>query len=149
MTGFPILHVDQIILFVLVMARLSGVFIVSPLLSNRSVPNRIKLLIVLSISFLLVPVVAHTKGLVARNHIELLAFIFEELTLGLVIGFVASLVFAAIQAAGEILGMQAGYGIATIFDPSTEVDTGVLTTLYIVLGALLFLYLDGHHLILS
>lgn len=140
--------VQQITTFMLIFTRIGGVFLVSPLLSNRSVPNRVKVPLILMMSFLLFPFLVATKSVQFTNHIALLAAILEELTIGVVIGFSASLVFSSVLAAGELFGMQIGYSIATILDPSQEANAGVLTTLYIVLGALLFLYLEGHHVLL-
>jgi flagellar biosynthetic protein FliR len=149
MTLQQIISVNQIVMFILVLTRLTGVFLISPLLSNRSVPERVKIPLIVMISIILMPVVAKSKPITLTNHIQLLIFIFEELTIGLIIGFVASLTFSAIQIAGEIFGSNIGYSIATILDPSTESDIGVLSTLYMVLGALFFLYLNGHHMILA
>ncbi|MDB5038160.1 MAG: flagellar biosynthetic protein FliR [Bacteriovoracaceae bacterium] len=141
--------ISQIGAFILILTRISGVFIAAPLLGNRSVPDRVKLPLVIMLSFLLYPAVTHGKALVVSSHIQLLTYIFEELTIGLTIGFVASFLFSAVQIAGEIFGMQIGYSIATILDPTNQADEGVLTTLYTALAALFFLYLNGHHLILG
>lgn len=140
---------NQIVTFVLVLSRVSGIFMMSPLLSNRSVPDRVKIPLIVIMSLLLIPAIHSYKMVSVSNHIQLLVYIFEELTIGLILGFVASLIFSTIQIAGEIFGMNIGYSIATILDPSTESDIGVLSTLYMVMGALFFLYLDGHHVILS
>ncbi len=148
MKGFDLVGIREVVGFFLIATRLSGVFLLSPLLSNRSVPNQLKIPLVLMLSLILMPAVPQTR-LEVTNHIQLLIYLFEEFTIGLTLGFVASFIFSTVTVAGEIFGMQIGYGIATILDPTTEQDTGVLTTLYIVLAALFFLYLDGHHIILS
>lgn len=140
---------SHVITFVLILTRVSGVFMASPLLSNRSVPDRVKIPLIVMLTFLLVPVAGSVKSISVTNHIQLVVYLIEELTIGFILGFVASMIFSTIQVAGEIFGMNIGYAIATILDPSTESDIGVLSTLYMVMGALFFLYLDGHHMILA
>ncbi len=153
MTGITKMYewisVSQIVLMVLIVARMSGLFLISPLLSNKAVPNRVKIPIVVILSFLILPSIASAQKITAQNHIQLLVYIFQEVAIGLAIGYVAALIFAVIQTAGDFYSIQAGYSMATIFDPNNEVDTGVITSLYTILGALIFLYLDGHHVMFS
>lgn len=133
-----------------VIARISGVFISAPLFSNRAVPARVKIAFVIVLSLILLPIVPqHQLHLDFKSDLAIISILLVEVTIGLVLGFVAYLVFAAVQTAGELIGMQLGLGIATIFDPANEGSAGIVTSLYVILGALMFLALDGHHLIVA
>ncbi len=147
MSLLPGLTIESIVMYLLVAFRVAGIFMFSPLLSNRSVPDRVKIFFVMALAFLMMPIIEQ-PAIDVTNHIQLLIYIFQEATIGFTIGVAASFVFACINIAGEIMGMQMGFAMATIFDPANQTNSGVLTSFYIILGALFFLYLDGHHLIL-
>lgn len=140
---------DKIVIYLLIVARMSGLFMVSPLLSNPSVPARVKLFLVIMMGFLIYPVAAPAKSFVVANTVVLAVYVLMEIGVGYALGFVSSIVFGVIQTAGDFFSQQLGYAIATIFDPNNQTDSGVITSLYTILGALIFLYLDGHHVILS
>ena len=50
--------------------------------------------------------------------------------------------------AGQILGVQMGYSLATLFDPQTNADTPVLAEFHRLATLLIFLQLDVHHWLL-
>jgi flagellar biosynthetic protein FliR len=50
--------------------------------------------------------------------------------------------------AGQILGLQMGYSLASLFDPQTQADTPVLATLHQLAALLIFLQLNVHHWLL-
>ncbi len=149
MTGIPTLDVTSIVKFFFILFRVGGVFMVSPLLSNRSVPTRIKLCIAIFISLLMMPLTAPYPSSSAGSLWAMLSIVIQELSIGFIIGFAASIVFAAIQFAGEIFGLQMGYSMSSILDPANLDQASVITSFYIILGGLFFLYVDGHHTILS
>ena len=142
-------NVNQVTAFLLIAIRLSGVFMISPLFSNRAVPARIKIALIVMLSISMLPIVARVKMIQPNSSIQLIVWAIQEVSIGVIIGFVASILFAAVTTAGDLIGMQIGYSMAQIFDPANETDSGVITSFYVILAGLLFLYLDGHHLILS
>lgn len=149
MTGIPTIDTASIVKFFFIVFRVGGVFFASPLLSNRSVPSRIKLCVVLFLSFLLMPTVPSYPSSSIQSLWSMLIIVFEEMTIGFIIGFAASIVFTAIQFAGEIFGLQMGFSMSSILDPASLGQASIITSFYIILGGLFFLYVDGHHAILS
>jgi flagellar biosynthetic protein FliR len=74
--------------------------------------------------------------------------VLAELLLGLLIGFLAQLFFVTVQFAGQIVGLQMGFGMASVFDPQSGGQLSVVAQFYLLLGVLIFLLLDGHHWLL-
>jgi flagellar biosynthetic protein FliR len=72
----------------------------------------------------------------------------QQLIIGLAIGFSMSLIFAAIDVAGQLIGMSMGLGFASFFDPSQGQSTAVNRFLGL-LAMLIFLSLDGHLMIVT
>jgi flagellar biosynthetic protein FliR len=48
----------------------------------------------------------------------------------------------------ELAGLQMGYGIATVFDPTSGRQISLIGQLYAVVALLIFFAVDGHHLLL-
>jgi flagellar biosynthetic protein FliR len=64
-------------------------------------------------------------------------------------GFVMRVIFAAVEAAGEIIGLQMGLGFASFFDPQSAGQTLVLARFFNMLAVLLFLAVNAHLLLLG
>lgn len=145
-----ILNPQLITSFFLVLARISGLFIIAPLLSNQAVPARVRIALIIMLSLVIVPMAPKAAALLnLKSDLSLISNIIVELTIGLILGFVCYLVFACVQMAGELMGIQLGLAIATIFDPANEGSAGIITSFYVILGSLLFLAMDGHHLMVA
>ena len=69
---------------------------------------------------------------------------FAEALVGLLIGLAVQFVFEAAQFAGQVMGMQVGFGLVNILDPSTQVDTPVLAVFSQTIAMLIFLQLGVH-----
>ncbi len=141
-------HVE---LFVMVLCRTTGVFLVAPALSSDVVPTLVKVLLVAAISFCLLPVVIAEGSAAAAtaSWVTLGLTAIQELLVGLVLGFFALLAFTGVQMAGELVSEQMGLTMSQEADPMTEVETSVVGQLATVLGLLLFLAVDGHHWLLA
>jgi flagellar biosynthetic protein FliR len=68
-----------------------------------------------------------------------------ELSVGLAIGFVARMAILAFEMAGQIVAIQMGFGIASVFDPMQGHQANILGRWMWILGMVLFLGLNGHH----
>jgi len=141
--------IDSVLRFLLILFRVAGMFMVAPMLGNKSVPSQVQVIFSVMLAIVLLPFVPFHNPLAIRSNLYLIQLIIQEVTIGVVIGFAAALIFSAVQVAGEIFGMKIGFSIAKIIDPSNQGSSGILTSLYTLFGGLLFLYLNGHHVIIS
>lgn len=149
MSLWDFIRPEHIVELLLVMVRVGGVFMLAPLFSNVAVPRQVKVVVVIMISLLLAPIVHGPLIKSNVNEVGLIVMVLTEMTIGLVIGFACNIIFLTVQAAGEFFGAQVGFNIATIIDPANEGSSGALASLYTMMGALIFLYLNGHHVILA
>jgi flagellar biosynthetic protein FliR len=69
-----------------------------------------------------------------------------EVIIGAAIGFAARIVFAAVQMAGEIIGIQMGVSIANIIDPITSTQVSIVAEFLYLIALLIFLVVDAHHI---
>lgn len=148
--GFEeLFNIHVVISFLLILFRILGVFLAAPLLGNRSVPAMIKIGISIILSLLILPFAKTESDLLVSSSLYLIQCIIVEASIGVMIGFAAAILFSAIQSAGEFVGLKIGYSIATVIDPSNSGSSGIIGSLFVLLGGLIFLYLNGHHIILK
>jgi len=103
----------------------------------------------LMLAFVLMPLIMTGGGLTLSSTLWVLASrIFREVVVGLLIGYTANLIFAVVQVAGELQDTQAGYGFAGVVDPNVSQQSAILGQFQMVLMWLIFLTLNGHHLLL-
>jgi flagellar biosynthetic protein FliR len=72
----------------------------------------------------------------------------REIAIGVALGFAVRVVFAAVELAGQFLGMQMGLSFAALFDPINGAQTPVLSQLLSITAVLLLFAFNGHHLII-
>jgi flagellar biosynthetic protein FliR len=72
----------------------------------------------------------------------------NELFIGIIIGLLLNFIFDAAQFAGQVLGMQMGFSLATMIDPQSQADSPVLSIFYQTMVLLIFFALDVHHWVL-
>lgn len=69
----------------------------------------------------------------------------REALIGLFLGFLLHLVVLAVRVAGELIGQEMGLQIASQVDPSSGIQTPLVTSIYENFFILAFLALNGHH----
>lgn len=146
----PLLNwqMEQLESLVLIFTRITGIFLAAPVLSSARIPPQVKVGLSLLVALVLCPVVGAPAAL-ATETITFVLLVLKEAIVGLTFGFVANLVFASVQMAGEIADMQAGYAFAGMIDPTTGQHTSIIGQFQIMMAWLVFLAVDGHHILLS
>ncbi len=136
----------MIVLFTLVLVRLFGLLLGAPIFMRRGVPLRVRMLIAALISPVLMPA-AMPEELPADGFAVTVAMA-GELAVGFAIGLLSRLVFTSFQIAGTMMGYQMGLAMANVIDPDSNRQTGVLGSLHVTMISLIFLLLDGHHMLI-
>ncbi|MDE3077979.1 MAG: flagellar biosynthetic protein FliR [Chloroflexota bacterium] len=134
--------------FFLVLVRVGAMIMTAPLIQGRAIPVMLKVGLALLISFLLLPINQGHFVNVPFEWVPLSLLVVKEMGVGVLVGFVANLVFAGAQFAGQVVGMQAGFNLANVIDPLFGQSLPILDQLYTILAGLLFLAIDGHHMLI-
>lgn len=134
--------------FFLVVMRVGSILFFMPIWDSRTVPVQVKVFSILVISLALTPVVANTLPPFPQTWLALLFLVLRELLLGLSLGLVVRFVFSGAQMAGTLLGVQMGFGMVTLIDPQTADPSSLIADVFTMTATILFLALDGHHLLL-
>ncbi|MEM9063912.1 MAG: flagellar biosynthetic protein FliR [Planctomycetota bacterium] len=136
--------VDQAAPFFLVVVRLSGIFIVSPLLGSSSILPRSKALLAVGMAAAIYPSLPeHTRFPLDVSLFGLLPLIVLELLIGYVIGTVAALPALGAQMGGQVIGYEMGLSLAQSFNPELETNADVIGQLFFFAGTTLFVISGG------
>jgi flagellar biosynthesis protein FliR len=141
--------IDQAILallmpFTLVLTRLTGLFLFTPVLVARGAPRRFRALVALTLALAVTPL---ALGRVDPGHAwsiyDLPRAIVLELSIGAIIGLVAAIPIAAMDMAGTIMGHQMGFGLARVYSPEFGTETESIGQLLMLLATAIYLSLGG------
>lgn len=144
-----LLLVSKFQTFLLILARVLGIFVGTPFFSNRNIPSQVKGGLALFISFVLFPGLADNLGVKIPQEMALYAFLVsQELLIGLVIGFACNIMFTVFLLSGQFYSLQMGLGIINVMDPLSQLQLPIIGQLLSLYGLLIFLLVGGHHLVI-
>lgn len=132
-----------LISFIWPLTRILGLIMVVPVFGHRSVPARVKVGLGVFITLVIAPALPPMPDVGLSSWHGLFVLI-QQFLIGVAIGFVMRIAFAAADAAGEIIGMQMGLGFAAFFDPQSAGNTLVLGRFFNMLAVLVFLAVNAH-----
>ncbi|MBY0519132.1 MAG: flagellar biosynthetic protein FliR [Sphingomonas sp.] len=143
MLGFGLSIEPQLWLLLFVMIRVGATFIAAPVFGAISVPLPARIALSAAIAVLVLgahPVTAPPQIFALATFLAVAA----EALVGLAIGFVLQIAFAAPLIAGEMIGNSMGIGFASAIDPQNGRSSTALGQFMMTLLTLLFLSVNGH-----
>lgn len=136
----------NIVGFIMVVTRLSGMIASAPLFSTYPIPPQVKAWLVALVAFIIYPMVsANSSFVVPTSMPEMTLFLLKEFGVGFLIGFLANFMFAGIQLAGQMLSQQIGLQMGSMLDPATQASVPIISELYLMLTTMIFLALGAHN----
>lgn len=138
------LSASTLIGFLLVLARMTGAFLFTPMPGRSAGPSMPRILFALACTFALFPQWPKIDAAEATLG-QMVMWLISELALGVSIGLMVSFIAEAFTFGAQVLGLQAGYAYASLVDPTNGADSETLPILAQLLAGLLFFAagLDG------
>lgn len=142
---------QAILLAMLVTARMVPVVHLVPYLGGQTLPEPVKMGISLALALLIYPAVWQTGAAaeIPAGALHIGALVLKELTIGLMIGFIAALAFEAMRMAGQLIDVSSGLNMATAMVPQLKAQASVSGDLLYQLGVVVFLLIGGHRFFLA
>lgn len=134
--------------FLLIFSRVVSVLWLLPVFSSRAVSVPFKAGVSLLIAYLLFDSIGVDRSF-SNDPYLLSLFVMKEVLIGLAIGFSVRILFIAVNIAGEIISIQAGFSFARFMDPLSMTQTTVIEHLKSLLAMMLFLAMDAHHILVK
>jgi flagellar biosynthetic protein FliR len=134
----------------LILARTVPLVVLSPIFGGRTLPGQHKIGLAMILVLVLYPCVSPiVRGNLPTQGIAYWGLVLKELGIGAMLGFLSSLVFMAIESAGNLIDVQRGTQQASVLVPQLDVQGPVFANLHIQLATVLFFSLNLHHLYLK
>lgn len=140
---------SQFHILLLILLRVSAVLIAAPIFGHRSFLSRGKIGLAFMVTLIVFPIVAERGFEVPEGIFTYVFMMISEVIMGLILGFIVLLVFVGIQFAGQLAGLQMGFGIVNVIDPQSSNQISILGQFLNILAILILLSLNGHHVILN
>lgn len=143
----------------LVLFRLSGIFFFAPIFGSSAVLTNIKVFLALGLSFCIYPILL-TPGSASESLVlpiiesgiglwNMVGVIATELLIGIIIGYGVSLPLIGVQIGGRVVDQQMGLGLAGVFNPEFNEQTGIVSQFFFMLTLAVFVILGGHRVMLA
>jgi flagellar biosynthesis protein FliR len=151
MMNFSQLNEIQILMFALILLRMTGFVTSAAVLSSQNISTILKISLSIVLTLIVFKSVATNQALVRlhENEANLLLLAGREVLIGIALGFVTRLFFFSISMAGEMVSLSLGLSQAQIFNPMMGAVGNVIEQFYMVIATLLYLVLDGHHILID
>lgn len=134
--------------FLLVLARVSPLFLLAPLFSSGIIPRRVKGIIAVALALGLAPV-ALDGITIPTDPLPMVELLVKELLIGTAFAFGLAALLAGFQAVGTLLDIQIGFAFGALLDPMTGTQGAILAQLYAFVGVAILVAIGGDQLIIQ
>jgi flagellar biosynthesis protein FliR len=128
--------------------RVLALFGTMPVMGQRLVPVRTRVALAFLVAFCAQATLPAMPVIALDTPLAFLTVV-QQLVIGISLGFAVRIVFAAIEFAGEIVGLQMGLNFAGFFDPATGGQTTAMSRFFGISVSWLFIVINGHLLLIA
>jgi flagellar biosynthetic protein FliR len=140
---------SRLVVFVLVLTRISGLLMTAPFLSNRSAPLRVRAMLAVVLALFITPLQAQGAVPDPGTLINLVTLMIGEAIVGLSLGLGMLILFSGVQLTGYTLGQMSGAQLADAFDPTYDQSVPVHSQLLDLVTLAVFVTIGGHRELLD
>ncbi len=130
-------------LFLLIFTRIFAMIAIAPVLSSSAIPGIAKSALALFAAFLVFPWVAEAGYPIPQTGLSYGMLLIGEALIGLILGFMLTVVFAVFLVAGQFFSFQMGFGASQVYDPLAQVQIPLMGQFLNLVAMLIFLINDG------
>jgi len=143
------LNFDLLILFTLILTRVSGLVMTAPIYGSSDVPIQARALLAFSLAVLVTPTQFGTLIEPPGTLPNYLTFIGSELLVGVALGLGVLVLFSGVQVAGQLIGRVSGTALSDVYDPAFGEEVPQFARLLFLLAMAVFVTLGGHRIVMA
>lgn len=143
------LDTTYFIAFILVILRVTAFFAALSVLFPDGFPNSVKVAFSVIIAFFIMASVNYSSLNGVNNTFVFAEMCICEVITGLVFGYLTNLAFMCGKIAGQLIDIQVGFSMLTLFDPTTKTSATLSEKLLSMLSVIIFLIINGHHILIK
>ncbi len=138
--------VQRFYTFLWPMLRISALLMSAPIFSLRSLNVRMRILLAVAVTWMVYPV--FTWPVIDPVSPAGIVEVFNQLSIGLIMGLTLQIITAAILLAGQSVSTAVGLSMANLMDPNLG-NVPVLAQFLLILSTLIFVGMGGHAMLLG
>lgn len=142
-------YLNQFLIFVLVLTRMSGLVMLVPVFGARGAPVQVRGFLAIGLSLIIAPVYAATPLADPGNVLNMAVMVAREATIGFSLGLAILILFSGIQLSGQVMSQLSGMSLAEVFDPAFESSVSVFTQILDWVALSIFVCIGGHRHVLA
>jgi flagellar biosynthetic protein FliR/FlhB len=133
----------------LVFLRVITFFVALSVLFPQGLPNSIKVFFSLILAFFIMSTINYSNLNINNNILIYAEYCACEIVTGLILGYLTNLAFLCSEVAGNLLDLQIGLSMMTMFDPATQSNSSLIQRLLNFLTIIIFLIINGHLILIK
>jgi flagellar biosynthetic protein FliR len=141
----PLETLEQLQRFFWVFIRVGALVFMLPFFGANGIPSLWKAGFSFLLAIIIVPLVPMPQTF-PEGDLELLLGVCSEILISFLLAILAKLFLTSVQLAGQFLGFQMGFNVASVMDPQTGGQSTVISQFLYMFTVLLFFSINGHHL---
>ena len=135
-------HADY---FLLMLIRVGGLIISSPIYGRVNIPNIVKICFVFAVNYLLFLSFPQTVDITYSSLLEFILLCASEFLIGVSMAFIMNIFFSLVSyTAGQLIDMQIGFGIVSVYDAQNNTQAPVMGNILNLMLLLVFFSTDCH-----
>ncbi len=129
----------------LLFLRVTGLILPSPIFGRKTVPAPVKIIFICCLTFVfLLSFPSPAEGIAYGTLLEYAVLCLKELLFGLAMGYVTTLFFNLVYSAGQIMDMQIGFGIVSVYDIQNNSQVPIMGNILNIILLIVFFCVNGH-----
>ena len=130
-------------IFLLVFVRIFALISISPLLSSAGVPGIAKVGLALFTGIVVFPWIAEQGYLIPQSGFAYGIVMVGEILIGLILGFMLTVIYAAFLLSGQLYSMQMGFGASQVYDPLAQIQIPLMGQFINLIAMFVFVVVGG------
>jgi len=143
------LYRDQLLLFVLILTRISTLVMTAPIFGSRNVPVRIRAFLAIGFALIITPVHFDEAREMPDDLVNVSVLVAREAVLGLALGLAVMILFTGLHLTGQVIGQMSGMALADTYDPTFDTSVPVFTQLLDAVTLSVFVAVGGHRQVMA
>lgn len=140
---------SELLLFFMLLTRMSAFIVSWPIFGTETISNQIKILFAVSLTLVIFPTLHFTVEQHQAVEQNLILLAMREGAIGLAIGYLGRFFFFAFRIAGEMISQSIGLSAAQMFNPTLGGQVTAVEQVYLGLASLFYLAVNGHHFLIT
>jgi flagellar biosynthetic protein FliR len=144
-------HLDLhlLVVFTLVLTRISGLVMTAPIYGTSDTPAQVRAVLAAALAMLITPSQLASQVTYPYALLDYLVVIGGELVIGAALGLGITILFSGTHLAGMLVSRSAGLALGESYDPSTAEELPDFSRLLFWISTAVFVTIGGHRMVMA